>query len=282
MFGQPTHPSQRSSLLLYIKDRENQTISVLAQQIEILEQSILELKSSFACRQAGLNDDAFDAHGEVEVLRNQVTSLVANLSRVESSISDRLAGQSDAIINSSNSIKVLVEKELAKLRDYYHNNQNPVTDNDEKMSSSILELREAIDNQGNSIAEMQDQVRLCMQSNENDNEDEQRSFECDVEERLMAVSPDVFYSSLDKRLEEIKQIEHEIQTIMISLDDKPSKNEIDTLFSSIEKRMSQADDALQTSLINLRDGEILFVLRIHQLHICYIHMCCIYPQRQSK
>ena len=46
MFGQPTHPSQRSSLLLYIKDRENQTISVLAQQIEILEQSILELKSS--------------------------------------------------------------------------------------------------------------------------------------------------------------------------------------------------------------------------------------------
>ena len=185
-------------------------------------------------------------------------------------------------INSSNSIKVLVEKELAKLRDYYHNNQNQVTDNDKKMSSSILELREAIDNQGNSIAEMQDQVRLCMQSNEMDNEDEQRSFECDVEERLMGVSPDVFYSSLDKRLEEIKQIEHEIQTIMTSLDDKPSKNEIDTLFSSIEKRMSQADDALQTSLINLRDGEILFVLRIHQLHICYIHMCCIYPQRQSK
>ena len=101
MFVQPTHPSQRSSLLLYIKDRENQTISVLAQQIEILEESILELKSSFAYRQGGLNDDAFNSHDEeVEALRNKVTSLVANLSRVvESSISDRLAGQSDVIIN---------------------------------------------------------------------------------------------------------------------------------------------------------------------------------------
>ena len=101
MFVQPTHPSQRSILLLYIKDRENQTICVLAQQIEILEESILELKSSFAYRQGGLNDDAFNSHDEeVEALRNKVTSLVANLSRVvESSISDRLAGQSDVIIN---------------------------------------------------------------------------------------------------------------------------------------------------------------------------------------